>query len=296
MNELVSVIIPTYKRATTLERAINSATDQTYDNVEIIVVDDNASDEPEYRTRTRKLESKYSMSAKIHFVFPEKNLGGAGARNFGVKKSCGKYVSFLDDDDIFLPDKIAKMVARFDVSKKQETINYCFAKDTSGHVYDRFYEGSSIVDEFKMFTVAATSQLMVERQSFIASGCFDVLPSKQDANLLIKMLMNGNSIICTPEVLNVYSTEEATKISTSGNFRLGYTSMFEKYKKVQPSMSRKDSKLVGFSLTARQLREEILARNVFMSIKLMGRMVRFDAYKSMCFVATGMKESYLDKL
>lgn len=105
MNDLVSVIVPTYSRPSNLLRAINSILYQTYKNIEIIVVDDNGVGSKE-QLETEKILSEYIISKKVIYCPHEINLNGSAARNTGLKIAKGKYIAFLDDDDEFLSDKI----------------------------------------------------------------------------------------------------------------------------------------------------------------------------------------------
>ena len=98
---LVSIIIPTYKRANYLERAIESVIRQSYRNIEIIVVDDNDSGS-KYREENIKIMSKYEGCKNIKYLKHRKNKNGAAARNTGIAAAAGEYLTFLDDDDFFL--------------------------------------------------------------------------------------------------------------------------------------------------------------------------------------------------
>jgi glycosyltransferase involved in cell wall biosynthesis len=98
---LVSVIIPTYNREEYLSKAIESVVSQTFKNIEIIVVDDGS--EVNY---AQEICSRYST---CRYVYKD-NGGVSAARNFGIKHSRGRYIAFLDDDDLFLPNKIAKQL------------------------------------------------------------------------------------------------------------------------------------------------------------------------------------------
>src|SRR5690625_2563800 len=97
-NPLVSVIIPTYKRPHMLARAIESVLNQTYINIEIIIVDDN-SIESSYRKETIEFMRRYSEYNNILYVKHKENKGGSVARNTGIAIAKGKFVTFLDDDD-----------------------------------------------------------------------------------------------------------------------------------------------------------------------------------------------------
>ncbi len=101
----VSVVIPTCNRAHFLVDAINSVSNQTFKSVEIIVIDDGSVD------RTKEILEKYGSS--IHYIFQD-NKGRSVARNTGINAAKGEYIAFLDDDDIWLPEKLEKQVAFLD--------------------------------------------------------------------------------------------------------------------------------------------------------------------------------------
>jgi glycosyltransferase involved in cell wall biosynthesis len=105
---LVSVVIPTYNRAAVLERSIRSVLGQTLKDFELIVVDDGSTDS------TQELLVRFD--GKLRYAFQE-NRGVAAARNTGIGLSIGELVAFLDSDDEWLPDKLARQVARFDRTK-----------------------------------------------------------------------------------------------------------------------------------------------------------------------------------
>jgi glycosyltransferase involved in cell wall biosynthesis len=102
---LISVIIPTYNCAPYLVSAIQSAMDQTYSNVEIVVVNDGSSDNTD--------EVVQPFLDQIIYVKQE-NKGLSGARNEGFSASHGQYICFLDADDLLLPDKVQRQLAVFE--------------------------------------------------------------------------------------------------------------------------------------------------------------------------------------
>lgn len=106
---LVSVVIPTYSRPTFLKRCIESVLNQTYENIEIFVVDDNNPD-TDSRTDTELVMTEYKDNNRIKYIQHECNKNGSAARNTGWKKSTGKYITYLDDDDIIERTKIQKQV------------------------------------------------------------------------------------------------------------------------------------------------------------------------------------------
>lgn len=109
MKEMVSVIIPTYKRPNNLTRAIDSVLAQEYTPIEIIVVDDNGLG-TECQIQTEMTLQKYIVAEKIKYIKHPKNLNGSAARNTGLKACIGDYYTFLDDDDFLYPQKIGKQI------------------------------------------------------------------------------------------------------------------------------------------------------------------------------------------
>lgn len=97
---LISIIVPTYNRATLIIETINSILNQTYKNIELIVISDGSTD------NTPKILSSIK-DKRLQFIMLKKNHGRpAIPRNIGLKKSKGKYIAFCDDDDIWLPHKL----------------------------------------------------------------------------------------------------------------------------------------------------------------------------------------------
>ena len=113
---LVSVIIPTYNRETTLKRAILSVIHQTYTDWELIIVDDGSTDGTEALVRS-------FISEKIHYIKSEVNQGVCKTRNIGIKHAKGEYIALLDSDDEWVADKLEKQLAQ--MQQKGTKVVYC---------------------------------------------------------------------------------------------------------------------------------------------------------------------------
>ena len=100
----LSIIIPTFKRNDNLKKAIESVLNQK-GNFEVIVVDDNDSNS-EFRKKNEQLMNEYKKIDNFSYIKHDRNKNGAVARNTGIKNAKGKYITFLDDDDEFLENRV----------------------------------------------------------------------------------------------------------------------------------------------------------------------------------------------
>lgn len=147
MEQLVSIIIPTYKGADKISAAVDSVLNQTYENIEIIVVDDNGQG-TENQIKTERVMQKYSDNPKVKYIAHSKNKNGSAARNTGIRASKGEFLGFLDDDDVFLPEKTEKEVELFNS-----------LSDEYGLVYGSFVE--HMTDTYsRTFTAVPTDNFL----------------------------------------------------------------------------------------------------------------------------------------
>lgn len=191
---LVSVIIPTYKRPEKLSRAINSVLNQTYKNVEVIVVDDNNPD-TEARCMTEKIMSAYEKNDRVRYIRHKQNRNGAAARNTGASYSNAKYIGLLDDDDEFFPDKIKSQVDRLEELGKEFKLcysKYIIEKEGGGARYSsENREGNLYLEALtRELHICAGSNLLIEKKAFDSVGGFDEsFIRNQDLELLTKLLV-----------------------------------------------------------------------------------------------------------
>ncbi len=129
----VSVIILTYNRADRLTEAIESVLNQTFRELELIIVDNYSSDNTQSAVKAFHDE-------RIRY-FKNENRGFLGInRNFGIEKSKGEYIAFLDDDDLWLPEKLEKQVELMDSNKELGLVyTDCYIMDDSGSLQEKSY-------------------------------------------------------------------------------------------------------------------------------------------------------------
>lgn len=193
MEPKVSIIIPTYKRPVTLDRAIDSVLSQTYSNIEIIVVDDNNPDS-EGRMLTENKMAAYKDNDRVVYLRHDHNKNGSAARNTGAHYSKGDYIGFLDDDDFFLPKKIESQV------NKLESLN-----DDWGCCYNNYYtqkqgekwvrvlehrEGNLYLEALKNnLCINAGSNLLIRRKYYeLINGFDESFKRSQDHEFLVRLL------------------------------------------------------------------------------------------------------------
>ena len=105
MADLVSIIMPSYNTAPYIAESIQSVLDQTYENWELIIVDDCSTDD------TDSVVSSYLSDSRIKYLKNERNSGAAVSRNKALREAKGKWIAFLDSDDLWLPNKLQKQIS-----------------------------------------------------------------------------------------------------------------------------------------------------------------------------------------
>lgn len=184
---LVSCIIACYNRPDYVREAIQSALDQTYPNLEIIVVDDGSTDD------TPEVLASYGDKIK---VVRQANSGTAAARNAGIAVSHGKYLAWLDSDDAWLPQKIAVQV---EVAERHAEIGVvftlCQAMDENGNPPPPSEplpvpQGVIREDILRMLVVESqvmTPSCLVRRETFDRAGWYDPEFSAEDWELNLRL-------------------------------------------------------------------------------------------------------------
>jgi glycosyltransferase involved in cell wall biosynthesis len=186
-NPTVSVIIPTYNRAHLLGRSLRSVLNQTYQDFEIIVVDDASTDDSE--TVILSLDNE-----KIRYLRHEKNKGATAARNTGIKAAKGSYIAFQDSDDEWLPEKLEKQMKVFESAPPEVGVVYTGYYKISGNnityapsSYFTKKEGN-LYQQLLKVNHLSTQCILVYKHCLEKVGSFDEnLPRHQDWELAIRL-------------------------------------------------------------------------------------------------------------
>ena len=165
-SPLVSVIIPTYNRAYILFKAIESVLNQSFKDLELIVVDDGSTDETPY------LVSKYPL---IYVRKPRR--GVAHARNVGISKARGEFIAFLDSDDIFVPDKIEKQLKFFEKNPSYKIVqtDEIWYKENRRINPKKIHQKAEgwFFDRAIKLCVVSMSTVLIKKELFKEVGLFD---------------------------------------------------------------------------------------------------------------------------
>lgn len=128
LSPLISVIVPVYKVEDYLDECVESIIQQTYNNLDIILVDDGSPD-----NCPKKCDEWARRDSRIR-VFHKKNGGLSSARNVGVENAKGKYISFIDSDDTILPDFIEQLYKAFSLSNNVGVTSVRVLRSTEGPI------------------------------------------------------------------------------------------------------------------------------------------------------------------
>ena len=210
----ISVVIPTYDRPRSLERAIESVLAQTYEDFECIIIDDASTED------IRSVVEKYA-DPRLTYRVHEYNRGGSAARNTGIDAAEGKYIAFLDSDDAWLPEKLERQTACIEARSDEWVGIYCLYETTSDRSWERLRRlidtllpggphrmdglegGHELIRELLLDNIpfGGTSTLMIRTDALRSISKFDEsFRRNQDRELLMKLLQVGN-LACVNEKL-----------------------------------------------------------------------------------------------
>ncbi len=216
MPPLVSVVLPTYNRASTLVRAMASVLQQTFTDFELVIVDDGSTD------ATPQILARYAGRENVKII-TSRHRGCAAARNLGVKSSQGRYLAFQDSDDEWLPQKLATAMTTLVAADPETGVFYSdmVRVEKDGRVthfkspdvqFGVFI--NEITLDFETFHIGMQSAV-IKRECLAAVGEFDeALPRFIDLDIFIRLADKFRFVHCLEPLVRYYAGEG---ISTNGS-------------------------------------------------------------------------------
>jgi len=242
----VSIVIPTYKRPDYLDRLLASIQVQTYQDFEVIVVDDNSPNQEEYLP---VIEKYVSIFKEFKFLRNETNKGAPHSRNRGILESKYDLIALVDDDDEWLPLKLEKQVEVFENSDENVGLVYTwtYVMDEERkiiHNYRGMLEGTLKKEILKECFIPSPS-VMVRKKAIIEAGLFDEsFPSCQDWDMWTRIIMKNYEVRVVKEVVTIYHKHNNGNIGLSKNAKLGYLKYFKKH--IKKTISQNDLSLTKY--------------------------------------------------
>lgn len=196
MKPEISIIISTYNRKKHLKNAIKSALNQSFDNIEVIVVDDCSTD------GTEKLVQNYlAKDKRLRYFKMKENSGHDGRpKNFGILKAKGDYIMFLDDDDVQRPDA-AKILRKY-IEATECDVAYGDYLIGEGKKKKPGWSVNFQVALLTQMNYISMPSVMIKRKSLLEVGGFDEdIPKFKDWNLWLRLQKNGCGFIHIPIIV-----------------------------------------------------------------------------------------------
>ncbi|MES9993373.1 MAG: glycosyltransferase family 2 protein [Candidatus Thiodiazotropha sp.] len=205
----VSVLIPLYNAESYISDTIESCINQTYENVEIIIVDDGSTD------NSYKIVEQYALKYSNVFLHKQANAGAPKARNLAFKKSSGEYIIFLDSDDILQKNKISLQIndaishgkdnlycGRF--MRFKDSINS--AVNTHTNIYKNYEVARDwLISSWRTGEMGQTSIWMVHYELIVKAGPWnEELTKNQDGEFFCRVVLNSKSIVYNDNAVVYY--------------------------------------------------------------------------------------------
>lgn len=237
--KLVSVVVATYKREAELKNALESLAKQTYPNMEIVLVDDNGNDEWNSKvSETVEVFRNRYPKIKLECIVNNTNQGSSKTRNIGIHSANGDYITFLDDDDIYLPDKIRKQVEFMETNQCDYSITDLILYNEDDKKINRrirSYIKETTVESLRLYHLkyhmTGTDTIMFKKEYLIQIGGFAPIDVGDEFYLMQRAIGEGGKFGYLPgcEIKAYVHTGDGGLSSGDGKIK-GENALYE-YKK-----------------------------------------------------------------
>ncbi|HEX6928802.1 MAG TPA: glycosyltransferase family 2 protein, partial [Gammaproteobacteria bacterium] len=196
----ISVVMPAYNLAAYIEASVNSALRQTWRDFELIVVDDGSSDET-----AAIVERLAADDSRIRLLRSDGNLGGAGARNLGLARARGRYVAFLDGDDLWHPGKLERQLDVLQDTGAEICYTAIQKVDAGGRPFGRVQAVPASVDYAGLLgnPLIGCSTVLLDYEA-LGRPLMPEIRKRQDFAFWLMLLRNGARAVGVNEPLTCY--------------------------------------------------------------------------------------------
>ena len=232
----VSVIIPSYNSGKFLDEAVQSVVSQTYQNLEIIVVNDGSDD------CTEEVAQKWQVAdRRIKYIKHSRNQGLSAARNTGIKNAIGEYIAFLDADDVWLPKKIEIQIEKIKETNTDLAFSDWYVWDPQKDIKTKVFGSSPIKGKKDLLkflikkNFGNPSTAILRKAGLNRIGLFDEsLPSSEDYDLWLRFILSGMKIIFINQPLVYYRVHSNQMTGDDYKMRVSRLIVFKKIVKRNP--------------------------------------------------------------
>ena len=205
--DLISVIMPFYKKKPYFSSTLKSVLNQSYKNIEIIIVyDDDETEDLSY------INSLVLNKENISIVLNNQNLGVAKSRNIGIEKSKGKFIAFLDCDDIWLPEKIELQYKfMYENNCRISHTNYKIIDNKNNIIGENVSKDELTYKELINSCDIGLSTVMCKKEVFYISKFKDI-QTKEDYALWLELSRKGEKILCLNKSLVFWQTPNSYQV------------------------------------------------------------------------------------
>ena len=247
INGLVSVIIPTYHRAELLNRAVDSVLNQTYHDIECIVVNDNIPND-EFSKVLYNLLEKYKQDSRFVFIEQEKHINGAEARNCGIRNARGEFIAFLDDDDWWKPEKIEHQIefirAQPEVCGGVSTLVEFYSGGKSVRWSRPYQDGKIYLQILRREIDVTTCSLLLKHEALDEAGYFDNTLKRHQEIQLLSFFTSKFELKLLPEFLTCVNCDDCVRNPTSQQLIEIKRDFFNSVKPIIDSFSNRDKRSI----------------------------------------------------
>ena len=200
MNDLVSILMPTFNAEKFIKAAVESVQKQTYENWEMILVDDASTDE------TVKIIADFiQKESRIKHYQLQTNSGNGFARNIALEKASGKYIAFLDADDLWFPEKLEKQIQFLKANNLSFTFSFYDCIDDNGNNLNRRVQTPIPLTYKQLFFCNYVGNLTaIYDADFFGKIKLESSQKRQDWRLWLTILKQIKTAEAVPESLAFY--------------------------------------------------------------------------------------------